>query len=243
MRRVPVLLTCLLLLAGACGNGGSEQRGPGEYGSGVDLEDDDHAAAAVEAPDPPATSSVAAPPESAPRAARRGPVVANQTVTDHPSGFRLTFVVADRLEFSGTDRIKFQLTFENTTSEPLYHDSNQELIFRLASVHPGGPAWDTTTCRASIGELDHEKPTTGILEVAPGESSSFVGVYPAEEYAEHSSVGPEPDSCRVPPGEYAATGVLDWCPPEGIARSEYNDQPYCDRTVTISARPIALTIR
>lgn len=190
-----------------------------------------------------ARPTAAPPPDTAGAGASTRPRIANRTVTDHKSGFRLTFVVADRLEFSATDRITFELTFENTTSGPLYYDSNQELVFRLASVQPGGPSWDTTTCRASMGEFDGDKPTTGLLEVAPGEASSLVGVYPAEEFAEHDSVGPDPDSCRVPPGDYAAAGVLDWCPPDGIARSEYNDQPYCERPVTISARPIPVTIR
>jgi hypothetical protein len=38
-------------------------------------------------------------------------------------------------------------------------------------------------------------------------------------------------------------GYLDWCPEETLARSDYNDQPYCDRAHVrpLPSSPLAVT--
>jgi hypothetical protein len=199
-------------------------------------------------PVPTSATSVAQPPaaEFEPVAAARSPTSpANRVERVDRSGLRLVLVAGLNVTFDARDRVTFELQFENTTATTLTYDSNQEVRFRLLRRSSGDDvevAWDNTACRASLRGLDDDKPVTGVLELAPGEAGNFIDDYPTKATSEQG-FGPDPDSCRVPAGEYFLIGYVDWCPPESIRTSDYNGAPYCDRAkvVAVASAPLRLT--
>lgn len=186
----------------------------------------------------PPPAAVAAPATTAPMSPAPSPKnVANRTERLDPSGFFLVLVAGGATTFKTTDRVAFELTFENRSDHTLVHDSNQKLRFALYRKLGGTKteqAWSNYGCRPS--KIDG--PTTGVLEIAPGERGSFVDYYPTKDESD-----PAGEGCRVTPGQYLLAGFLDWCPPDTLRRSDYNGAPYCDKEKVqqLRSEPLALT--
>jgi hypothetical protein len=229
-----MLSLSLSLALGACGGGADAG---GRSGTVVYGDPDATTTTASTARAPAAAAGDAGP--------QRGTTVANRTERLDASGVFLVLVASGATTFRTTDRVTFELAFENRSGRTFVHDSNQDLRFALYRKLGGARtevAWSNRECRASLGELDEDKPVTGILELGPGESGSFVDDYPTKATSEQG-FGPDPDQCRVTPGDYLLVGFLDWCPDETLKRSDYNGAPYCDREKVQQLRssPLALT--
>lgn len=171
----------------------------------------------------------AAPPASAPVTTTRGPRVPNRTERVDPSGFRLTFVTADKIEFSSAEDIVFELRFENVGPEVRYIHSDQQQFFALAAPTGGEPPWVNDEDRC----LDPPPPPIQLaIPVEPGSGNRFVRRYPAE------AGNPRREQCRVPPGTYAAHAFLEWCP------DATPDRRRCTAADArrIDAEPIEITI-
>jgi hypothetical protein len=175
-----------------------------------------------------------APPPTAPPE----PHIANRTVrNDEASGLRLTFVVADKLVFARDEPIWMELVIENTSGRPVFHDSNQRHVFSIVSTTDPDLAWSDMSCR-SAGTTG--PPRTGVHELAPGESASFIGAYPVD----HVPGSPaDADGCRLPPGEYQAFGQVDWCPDHTLQRPG-GGPPHCDphRVVAVASVPLTIEV-
>ena len=231
------------LAATACSDGGTTaERGEessAAYGDPDATSTTITPADAASAPTTTAPPSAAAPANPAPTSAPAASIknVANRTERLDPSGFFLVLVAGGATRFKTSDRVAFELTFENRSDHTLVHDSNQQLRFALYRKLGGTKteqAWSNYGCRPS--KID--KPLTGILEIEPGERGSFVDYYPTKDESDAAGEG-----CRVTPGAYLLVGVLDWCPPESLKRSEYNGAPYCDKDKVqhLQSAPLALT--
>lgn len=231
------------LLSACAGEGSGATSGTVRVGEALDLEDLDRAGVATTttARDHVAVQAepaeTAAPEDRSSDAAR----VANRTVRDDPSGFRLTLVVGDRLTFSTSDFIELELGFENVSSEVLFHDSNQRRVFVIARAPETSATfgWSDDSCRY---EGTTEPPVTGPLELGPGESGAFQATYPARQTARDA--GYEIDQCRLDPGAYHVSGKVDWCPQASLRDTNSSGKYYCDpdEVVDVWATPLRITI-
>jgi len=238
-RRAWLVLTALAALATtACSDGGTTaelgEESSAVYGDPGAASTTTTTTAAAPAPTTTAAPATAAP-TTAPAASTRN--VANRTERLDPSGFFLMLVAGGATRFETSDRIAFELAFENRSDHTLVHDSNQQLRFALYRKLGGTKteqAWSNYGCRPS--KID--KPLTGILEIEPGERGSFVDYYPTKDESDAAGEG-----CRVTPGEYLLVGLLDWCPNDTLRRSDYNGAPYCDKEKVQQLRsaPLPLT--
>lgn len=188
-------------------------------------------------------STVAAPPSTALVGASRsqaGP--ANQTTLDHPTGLRLILTVSGRLRYSADSDLVFSLVVRNMGRAPVRYDSNQDLSFAMYADGHSEPAWTDRTCDWKLRY--GAPPQTGPLQLEPGEEVSFVEEYPVGPGGRNVDVGPDPDSCRVPPGRYRVVGFVDHCPDAAIRHSEHNGMPYCERSAVdrIASRPLTIEI-
>ncbi|HUF33196.1 MAG TPA: hypothetical protein VMN58_08330 [Acidimicrobiales bacterium] len=147
-------------------------------------------------------------------------------------------MVADKLEFGSTEDIRMQLQFENISDRTLRHDSNQTVTFAMSAADGSSePRWSDADCSPQTGHTM----TTGPLELAPGESGSSIGDYPAK-VVPGGDGGRDPDSCRLPAGSYLVMGKVDWCPDDAVLTAS-NGQPYCDPDGVVHVVSAPLTIR
>lgn len=193
---------------------------------------------AASTPSTPSTPTAA--PSTAIVGLSRRPPPVNQTVLDHPAGLRLTLVVGGTLRYRQSDDIALSLTVRNVGTEPVFHDSNQPINFGLYRTGSSAPLWTDRTC---AWQFRGGAPTTGPLSLPPGEEVAFLEHYPVGVEGRNAGVGPDPDSCRVPPGRYAVTGFFDRCPPEAMVPTS-NGNPYCDQEKVehIAAKPLTIEI-
>lgn len=244
------VVVALVLLANGCGGSDADQREasdlPGHtYGADTtstaaaqQLEDADEDAGEGIGEDAPPPTAPSGSPAATPAPPSAEPTVANRSVRDDPSGFRLTLVVADKLEFGSTEDIRMQLEFENVSDRVLRHDSNQKVTFAMSAADGSSePRWSDVDCDPQAGHTEN----TGLLELAPGESGSSIGDYPARPVPGGRG-GRDPDSCRLPAGDYLVAGKLDWCPDDAVLTAA-NGQPYCDPDGVVHVVSAPLTIR
>ena len=162
--------------------------------------------------------------------------MANRTIREDPSGWRLTLVVADKTTFTSDEDITLELSFANASSGPLVYNSGQTRFFGIyAAGSEANPEWTTETCQPEYGA---PKGTFNAgVTMQPGEGGRFVGTYPAGQSVKQRQ------SCRLPPGSYLATGYLDWCPPGTTSRPNGGGEA-CDpnRVQRVAAEPLAITI-
>lgn len=230
--------TLVALVGGACGGGGSEDT------ARATPQPSSTALPAPATTEPASSPGAAVTPPSTARigtATVRSSTAANQTVLDHPSGARLTLTVGGTLRYQRGDDIVLSLRVTNRGTEAVTYDTNQQVNFGIYVEGQRAMAWTDRSC--DVGFSVGDPPTTGPLTLDPGEHVEFIEEYPARTTARATSVGPDPESCRVPPGRYLVTGLFERCPPDGMVHDDHG-RPYCDkqRVEQITARPLAIEI-
>jgi hypothetical protein len=152
----------------------------------------------------------------------------NQTVVDDPSGFRVTFVIADALEFRSTDAIRFQVTVTNIANSTRYVSAEQPAQFAIAVEGASSALWSDQSCRK--GSPIDQIPAPIPLE--PGEDLRFTAAYPRDE------------SCRIDPGAYVSGARVEVCPPETLEPTA-NGQPICNRAKNeiLTSAPLRIRIK
>jgi len=246
----------LITSGGACGSSltrrsvstgasGGDRNNHVQYGAGVSLPDsaggDQPGSAAPRSGSGASGPGASAAATSKSRTASPTVGVANRSDRDDSSGFHLTLVVDGATKFRTSDDFLIEITATNTTDHVLHYDTNQTVKAAIASRGSSGTTWTDQTCRA--GRQDPSKPTTGLLDVAPGENVRLVARYPAVEGADSTAGAKSPDSCRLPAGDYWVAGRVDYCPEAEIVRSDYNGQPYCPPERVAHITTAALAIR
>jgi hypothetical protein len=141
-------------------------------------------------------------------------------------GVRLELVVADRLCFDESEGFTMQLRATNRGRQSVFYDSNKYDVFAVAPADGrAAPAWSESTC--------YPRPPGGTpgppIELAPGETVSFVADYPRKGSPCHNLTA----------GDYNVTGRFRTCPEGSYPKG------YCDpqKTVDLGSAPMPIRIR
>jgi len=212
-----------VVLTAACGADGAASSAAASVGDDRLLQIDTPRAS----PQPDATTLTGAPHPETPPPEATPSGVANRTERDDSSGVRLTFVVADALEFGPSDQVRMELTITNTATSTRYASAEQPSQFSLTGAASDG-MWDDERCNTALDVDDIPAP----VPIEPGESIRFTATYPYDE------------RCRVPAGRYLAAARVEMCPPETLVETS-NGQPVCDRARNqqLDALPLEVVIR
>lgn len=236
-----------LLMLGACGDGSPrEVRGAPQptflYGSDAAAEaspiTDGSPGTAGSVPTATSTPSTTAPtaaPSSVPVELGRPvgglpddlPRIANGTVRDDPSGFRLTLAI-EKLVVGRTDDVLLELRFENRSPETKYIFSDQARFFLIADSAQN-VRWqnDLYAC------VDPPQPPLAFgVPLESGDANRFLRRYPAERSNTRR------ERCRIEPGEYVIYAFLEWCP----RATRENRGCSGDQVEVVQATPMNITV-
>lgn len=228
LSRILLCVLCVLGLA-AC----ADDAPTADEEVGNDLTTTTASTATSAGPTGTATSAPPAPPTTARSATSQPRSAANQRTRTDTSGFELTITVGGTLRYRADEDITLNLVVKNVSRSTLQYDSNDTQNFVIAPREGGqGPSWRNDDCRKARDQ-SFRSPA---LDLEPGESVTFQSVYPVTRVPGSSEDG---RSCRLPPGDYAAFGKIEWCPPGSVGADRS-----CDATKTraVSAPGVPITI-